>query len=471
MTFPLWTQELVLKAVEGKPFGPSWKAFGCAIDSREVRPGDIFIPQKGEKVNGHLFIKNAIEQGAACVILDHWPDEFLLPSQRPPQVSFVEVNNTFEALWDLARFRRAEFSQNIKIAALTGSVGKTTTKAALAHILRDQGHVASSAKSLNTKFGVPLSLARSRQDATYGVFEVGMSQKGEIAPLSELIRPTIVVITMLAPAHFAFFKNLEEIAEEKAQIMKGLCPEGTVILNHDMPFFETVFQKKSARCLTYGRHKDADLRLLSALPLEFGVFEVTAQFKSEEKPFSYKVQGIGEHFAYNTLAALLTACEMGADFEKARLSLETFEPEVRRGQYEILKYLSGEVVLLDESYNANPTSMRAALEALSYLPRWRKGRTVAVLGDMLELGEEGKALHRGLASEIERLEIDAVFTCGPLMRSLSEALPCHVLKVHCETSQELFSEVKPFLQDKDNIMVKGSLGMKMDNFVKMLKRE
>ncbi|HQS83455.1 MAG: hypothetical protein B7Y25_01755 [Alphaproteobacteria bacterium 16-39-46] len=469
--FPLWTHDDIIKATQGKAFGPSQDSFGCALDSRDVREGDLFIPIRGETTDGHHFIKEAVGRGAVVVLIDHWPSEYSSSRNRPLDVSFIVVKDTFEALWALARYARARFRPDIKIAAITGSVGKTTTKKALAHILKEQGRVAASAKSLNTKLGVPLSLIRSPKDADYGVFEIGMSQKGEIAPLSELVKPHVAVITMLAPAHFGAFSSLEEIAQEKSEIIKGLSPNGVVILNHDMPLFREISAGIPHQKLTFGRSEESDLRLLGVRLLEFGFLEVKAQFAQEKSPFTYVLQAIGAHFAYNTLGAILTARALGADVKKAIESLETFTPEVRRGQYQTLFYEGRELVLLDESYNANPTSMQAALEALSYLPKWKGGRMVAVLGDMLELGKESETFHRAISHEIEKHHIDAVFTCGKMMELLHKVLPLNVQKVHVDRSQDLFESVKMLLEEKDNIMVKGSLGMKMDNFVKALKGE
>lgn len=464
---PLWTRDLVINVVQGEGFGPDWQAFGVSLDTREVMRGDLFIAIGGETTDGHDHLHEALRRGAAAVILDHWPENLDLCEEN----SFILVKNTFEALWDLARFARARFCKDIKIAALTGSVGKTTTKAALAHILGAQALTAASAKSLNTKLGVPLSLARSSPQARYGVFEVGMSEKGEIAPLSKLLEPHVAVITMLAPAHLKSLKTLEDIAQEKLQIATGLSSKGVIVLNQDMPLFEYVLERVFHGYVTFGNGEKADLRLLSAKPSEFGCFEVTAQFKGDLAPFSYTLQAIGTHFAYNSLAALLSARQMGANMEDAVRALETFKPEVRRGQYEHIKVEDLHMVLLDESYNANPTSMRAALEALAVLPKWKGGRTVAVLGDMRELGEGSRDFHRSLAKDIESLGIDAVYTCGEEMEALYKVLGDQVQKKHVSTSQDLFETVRKELQDKDNIMVKGSLSMKMDAFIKALKGE
>ncbi|MBS0185559.1 MAG: UDP-N-acetylmuramoyl-tripeptide--D-alanyl-D-alanine ligase [Proteobacteria bacterium] len=468
---PLWTQEDIIKATQGEAFGPSRSAYGCAIDSREISPDDMFIAIRGGATDGHHYIKEAIGRGASIILIDHWPSDFLSPLNRPSDVSFILVKDTFETLWSLARYARARLSPSIKITAITGSVGKTTTKKALAHILEEQGCVAASAKSLNTKLGVPLSLIRSPKNAKYGVFEVGMSQKGEIAPLSELIKPHVAIITMLAPAHFEAFSSLSEIAQEKLNIVKGLPSEGIVILNHDMPLYKEIFSDIPYQKMTFGRSEDSDLRLLNIKLLEFGFMEVTAQFKGEISPFTYVIEGIGEHFAFNTLGALLAAYALGANVEKAIQTLKTFTPEIRRGKCQVVLLDGKEMVLLDESYNANPTSMRAALSALSFLPKWKGGRMVAVLGDMLELGEQSAKFHQELSQEIKKHHIHAVYTCGPMMEHLHKALPKETQKIHVDQSQDLFKAVKTFLQEKDNIMVKGSLGMKMDKFVKGLKGE
>lgn len=462
---PLWTHDEVLNAVHGGNSGPYWLAYGASIDSRDVHPGDLFIAIRGEAVDGHLFAHKALMKGATAAIVDYWPDNLLpLPSDK----SVVLVQNTFQALWDLARAARARL--HAQIVAITGSVGKTTTKSALAHILRLQGLTAASEKSLNTKLGVPLSLIRAPQKSEFGIFEIGMSQKNEIAPLSELISPHVAIITMIAKAHLASLKSLEAIADEKCQITAGLSPEGCVILNHDMPCFDYVSQKISHRTLTYGRHQDADLRLLEIHPMDFGKFHVQAKFKSDKTPFTFSLNGMGTHFAYNILAALLATREVGGDVLQAAQSIETFEPEFRRGQYQIISLKEkGKVVLLDETYNANPTSMLAALESLSTIRHWKSGRTIAVLGDMLELGEESPTLHENLATDIKRLGIDAVFTCGPMMKNLANVLDPAVHKGHFKSSQELLKPVKEYLVDNDIVMAKASRGMRMDLFVESLK--
>lgn len=462
---PLWTQDEVLQAVQGGSSGPYWDAYGASIDSRDVHPGDLFIAIRGEVVDGHLFAHKALMQGATAAIVDYWPENLLPISHNK---SVILVQNTFQALWDLAHFARNRLQA--KIVAITGSVGKTTTKSALAHILSRQGLTSASEKSLNTKLGVPLSLVRASKKSKFGIFEVGMSQKNEIAPLSKLISPHVAIITMIAPAHLASMKSLEAIADEKCQITAGLGRDGCVILNHDMPCFDYVSKQISHQILTYGRHEDADLRLLEIHPLDFGKFHVQVKFKSDKTPLAFSLNGMGIHLAYNVLAALLATRELGGDVLLGAESIESFEPEFRRGQSQIISLKGGRhIVLLDETYNANPTSMLAALESLANIRHWKKGRTLAVLGDMLELGEQSPILHKNLAEDIKRLGIDAVFTCGPMMKNLADSLDPSIHKGHVKSSQELLTLVKEYLSDDDIVMAKASRGMRMDLFVESLK--
>ena len=465
-THPLWSRDTVLKAVSGGGYGPDWSATNVSIDSREVTPGDLFIALHGETVDGHNYLKDACHRGAASILIDHWPSEIQPESLS---ISAVMVRDTLQALWDLGKDRRQKICA--KIAAITGSVGKTTTKDALSHILRSQALTAASEKSLNTKVGVPLSLARCPEDAVFGVFEIGMSLPGEIAPLAKLVSPDVVMITMIAPAHLASMKSLESIAVEKCSIVEGLSSDGIVILNHDMPLFEDIRARLSNRIIwTYGQHEKADLRLISNHLIDHQTQDITAHFRGESASFSYGVRAIGIHMAMNTLAALLAAKALGANVWKAIHDLNTFEPALRRGQIEhVLLSGGGEIILLDESYNANPTSMRTALQSLAALKKLHQGRALAVMGDMLELGENSENYHRDLSNDIKNLQIDSVYTCGPLMQNLAADLNTNIHRFHHDSAEKIAQAILKEIRAGDIIMVKGSRGMGMEKVIELLK--
>lgn len=454
----LWTREEVCEATQGGATDKSWSATGISIDSRTVQEGDLYIPIQGETVDGHDFIKQAFEKGAVASFIDHWPASFSLQQETH---NFVQVFNTKKALWDLGLAARRR--STARIIAITGSVGKTTTKTMLAHMLSLQGITGFSEKSFNTKVGVPVSLAQMPRDALYGVFEIGMSMPGEIAPLSQLVAPDIALITMIAPGHLEDLKTLEGVADEKRSIITGLSERGILILNRDMPFYEYIRNQVIQKVVTYGEHSDADLQLLG-YHSDGGIGEqVTAKFKEEKASFTYTIPLTGKHMVINSLGALLSMRMMGADVLQGAYALRNVEAVERRGRhYTVPLKKGGSIYLLDESYNANPASVNAALEVLSDLQkRLVKKRSIAILGDMKGLGEKSPEFHGALAKEVQRLNINHIFTCGPLMAELRAMLPkeCHIY--HAASSEDLIDPIFDYLQDDDIVMVKGSLSMKM----------
>jgi UDP-N-acetylmuramoyl-tripeptide--D-alanyl-D-alanine ligase len=359
-----------------------------------------------------------------------------------------------------------------KVIAVTGSVGKTSTKEALRLALSAEGETHASIASYNNHWGVPLSLARCPAGAKYAVFEIGMNHAGEITPLTQLVRPHVGIITGIEPVHLEYFGSLEKIADAKAEIFSGVEPGGAVVLNRDNAQYERLATAARAahieRLVSFGEHAAADARLIQFSLQADGS---TVQARILGQTVTYKVGAPGRHLVLNSLAVLAAASLVGADLALAALALNNLKPASGRGARTMLSVPGGKALLIDESYNANPASMRAAIALLGGAPVGKRGRRIAVLGDMLELGPAGAELHRALADTIEAAEIDLVFCSGPLMRALWEALPSRARGGYAETAAGLESTVLAAIQAGDAVMVKGSLGSRMGPIVRALERQ
>ncbi len=463
---PLWTMDAVVAAaggtLEGGPGGP---LTGVSIDSRSVEPGDIYVAIKGDVHDGHSFAGAALEAGAGLAIVSR-PDE----SMRSKGPLLVVPDDPLSAMERLGRAARKR--STAKIAAITGSVGKTGSKEMLRQALAKSGRVHASIKSFNNHWGVPLTLARFPQDAEFGVFEVGMNHPGEITPLVDMIRPHVAVITTVAPVHLGHFSSVEEIADAKAEILTGVIPGGTAVLNRDNRHYERLAAAAKAAGIDHivgcGEHPQAEARLLKAA-LHGSCSCVQAEILGEQ--VTYKLGAPGRHFVENSLPVLATAKLLGADLALAALSLAETRAPVGRGERCTLHLPSGATaVLIDEAYNANPASMRAALALLAQTRPGEKGRRIAVLGDMLELGENGPDLHKALLRPIDEAQVNTVYACGPLMAHVWEGLPSGRRGAYAETADGLTDAVLQDLRPGDIIMVKGSLGSKMIPIVDALKR-
>lgn len=453
----LWSAEDALRATGGS--GPGgWQASGVSIDTRTLRLGDLFVALAGEHRDGHAFVADAFGKGAAAALVS-----------QPLDVKgpLLTVADTLVALRGLATAARARMSG--KVLAVTGSVGKTGTKEALRQVLGEQGLAHASAASYNNHWGVPLSLARMPQRSAYGVFEIGMNHAGEIAPLARLVCPHVAIVTAVDAVHMAFFPSVEAIAEEKGEIFAGLIPGGAAIVNRDSQFFRLLRRKAESygagRVVGFGSHSEADARLLAVEPVREGS-QVTAIILG--RPLSYRLGAPGRHWAENSLAVLAAVDAVGADLERAAEALERIKPAKGRGARTRISVPAGTVELIDESYNANPASMRAALALLGEAEPGPEGRRIAVLGDMLELGAEAERYHRELAQAIDQARIDLVFTVGPLMGALFEELPVSRRGAHAERSTELALPLARALRAGDVVMVKGSFGSKMSAIVEAL---
>ncbi|HEY6831644.1 MAG TPA: UDP-N-acetylmuramoylalanyl-D-glutamyl-2,6-diaminopimelate--D-alanyl-D-alanine ligase, partial [Pseudolabrys sp.] len=377
---------------------------------------------------------------------------------------------TLEAMARLGVAARAR--SKAKIVGVTGSVGKTTAKEMLRTMLAASGLTHASAASYNNHWGVPLSLARCPQSAKYAVFEIGMNHAGEITPLTRLVRPHVAIGTTIEPVHLEYFGSLEKIADAKAEIFAGIEPGGAGVLNRDNAQFGHLAAAAKAagvtRIVSFGEDAQADARLSRyALHAECS----TAEAEILGAHVTYKLGAPGRHLVQNSLAVLAAASLAGADLALAALALNNLEPAAGRGTRIALTVPGGKALLIDESYNANPASMRAAIALLGQSPVGPRGRRIAVLGDMLELGGQGADLHRGLVTAITDASVDLVFCSGPLMHALWEALPSGARGGYAETSAALEPAVLDAIRAGDAVMVKGSLGSKMGPIVKTLERQ
>ena len=465
MTTPLWTVDQMADAMRAeRANAPPTSVIGISIDSRTIAPGEAFFAIAGDRHDGHDFVTAALDKGARLAVVAA-EKRAALPANAP----LLVVADVLEALRDLARAARAR--SNAKIAAITGSVGKTSTKEALRLALRADGETHASSASFNNHWGVPLSLARMPQTARYGVFEIGMNHPGEITPLTWLVRPHVAVVTAVEPVHLEFFDGIAGIADAKAEIFLGVEPGGAAVLNRDNPYFARLKRRATqagiAHIVGFGEHARAQARLIKCVVQPNGS---TVEADILGNRVAYRIGAPGRHLVLNSLAVLAAASLLGADLALGALALAQQTPAPGRGVRLPIEVPGGTALLIDESYNANPTSMRAALALLGDAPLGPRGRRIAVLGDMLELGPAGADLHRELAAPIAAHTIDLVFCAGPLMAALWEALPANRRGAYAATAEDLEAEVAGALRAGDAIMVKGSLGSRMGPIVKSLVR-
>lgn len=459
MSAVLWTAAEAARASAGETTA-LWSASGVSIDSRTLNAGDLFVALRGPRHDAHTFVAEALAKGAAAAMVDHRPHG--LAADAP----LLFVADTLAGLMGLARAARAR--ARAQLVAVTGSVGKTGTKEALALVLSRQGGAHASAASHNNHWGVPLTLARLPPDVPFAVVEIGMNRAGEIRALAALARPHVAVITAIAPAHIGNFPDgLEGIARAKAEILEGLEPGGVAVLPADsaqLPILRKAAQRAGAqRIITFGTADAADWRLLA---LELGCEGSRVEAQGEGRRLRFRLGAAGRHWAINALAVLAAVAALGADVDQAARDLADFVAPAGRGRRREIALKGGTVTLLDESYNANPASMAAAIALLGLQP----GRRIAVLGDMLELGAQGPQLHRALRAPLEAAGVARVFTCGALMAALAEALPDAMRGAHAADSAALAPLVVDALEPGDVVLVKGSLGSGMRRIVEALER-
>ena len=447
----LWTSAETEAATLGKA-SRAFEVNGLSIDTRTLKEGDLFVALKGDNRDGHDFVRAAFEARAGAALVSHAPEGTNGP--------LLMVAHTQRGLEDLGRAARCR--SNAKIVAVTGSAGKTTTKEILRIALNALGRTHASAASYNNHWGVPLSLAALPRDAEYGVFEVGMNHFGELRNLVGFVKPHVALITTIAPAHLEFFGSCEAIADAKSEIFEGLLPGGAALIPADSPYAERLSararQAQVSRLVTFGEKGEA--RLVSWAPdgtgmrVKADIFGVTVDCH---------VGAPGLHIAENVVGALATVALLEGNVLNAAAALKNFAPLKGRGA----RFDAAGVHVIDESYNANPASMAAALALLGT----SGGRKIAVLGDMLEMGEGSVAHHAGLAAPLAANQVDLVFASGAQMKALWDALPAPRRGGYAATSAELKPLLMAALKSGDTVLVKGSNGARMSVIVDELREK
>ncbi len=466
----LWSAAEAAEATGGRATC-DWQANGVSIDTRTLAPGDLFVALAAQR-DGHEFVAQALEKGAGAALVTHVPEG--VPADAP----LLIVDDTLDALTKLGAAARAR--SNARVVAVTGSVGKTSTKEMLRTALASQAQTHAADKSYNNHWGVPLTLARMPRTARYAVIEIGMSHPGEIAPLAQLTRPHVGIVTTVAAAHLEAFGSLEGIAREKASLAEGLMPGGVMILNRDTETFPVqrgVCGRLGVRCVSFGTSPLAHYRLIDANLSETAV---TARVDCFGVPQIFKLAQPGRHLAMNAMAVLAAVDALGADRALAALALAGWSaPEGRGARWEIALGaggIDGFVQLIDESYNANPTAMAAALEVFAVTKprdgqgRVARGRRIALLADMLELGDQAASLHAELAQLPAFAAVDTVHCAGPLMKSLHEALPHKKRGLWCPDSATLAKRIPRLVDAGDVVMCKGSNGSQVSLLVQAIKK-
>jgi UDP-N-acetylmuramoyl-tripeptide--D-alanyl-D-alanine ligase len=439
----LWTAAEIAEATGGRVHG-DFEADGVAFDSREIGAGDLFVAMKGEATDGHRFIERAFASGAAGALVS---EEIAQPH--------VHVDDTMRALNDLGRASRAR--SNARICGVTGSVGKTGTKEALFAALdrAAPGRAHRSVKSYNNHTGVPLSLARMPREARFGVFEMGMNHAGELAALTRLVRPHVAIVTAIAPAHRAFFSSDEEIADAKGEIFEGLEEGGVALIPEDSPHRDRLIaaaRPYAATILTFGLGEGANIRARETIGSAAGGTLITAVLPGGELTFTLSQPG--EHWVSNAMAVLGAVEALGGDLAAAGLALADMAGLKGRGERHRIEARGGEALLIDESYNANPASMRATLKTLA--AEKVSGRRIAVLGAMRELGETSDDFHAGLAEPIEAACVDYAILVGEEMAPLAKALGPKVKMTHVPDASSALEPLEEAVGPGDAILVKGS---------------
>ncbi len=463
----LWTAQEAAQATGGTVTS-DWAVNGVSIDTRTLQAGDLFVALKAAR-DGHDFVAQALAKGATAALVSHVPEDV---AEDAPLLIVPDVLEALEAMGEHARTRT-----NAHVVAVTGSVGKTSTKEMLRDVLSQQGKTHAAEASYNNHWGVPLTLARMPEDADYAVIEIGMNHPGEIAPLARMARPHVAMITTVAAAHLEAFEDIEGIAHEKAAIFEGLGPGGTAVINADIDTADIVLaaaQAKGANIKTFGQEGGYTL---SSLRFVEGCTVVEADI--EGTPLLYKINSMGRHFAMNGLGVLACVDALGGDRALAAIGMGQWQPPAGRGTRETLVLDADDEALtfdlIDDAFNANPTSMAAALEVLAAskprhgVGRIQHGRRIAVLGDMLELGPDEMALHADLAELSYMDQLDVVHCVGPRMRTLWSALPATHQGEWVENAEALVQSAHRMIDAGDIVLVKGSKGSRVSLIVEALR--
>ena len=454
---PLWRSDSAAQATRGQAQG-DWHVTGLSIDSRSLSPGDMFIALSAAR-DGHDFVADALSKGAGAAMVSRLPEGV---DPTAPLLIVEDVQQGLEALARAARVRT-----QAKVLAITGSVGKTSTKEMAAHVLRAQAKTHAAEKSFNNHWGVPLTLARMPQNAQYGVVEIGMNHPGEIAPLARMTQPNVALVTTVGPVHLeAFADGIEGIAREKAAIYSGLGPRGCALWNADLNVSPILEAAIAGNAESFGESAQADWRLISVAKEDTGLCCVAS---TPWGKITFTLATEGRHFALNALAVLASCHALGADLSRAARDLAAWSPPRGRGARQFIR-LDPEnpdvgIDVIDDSYNANPTSVKAALTLLAQSQPSTGGRRIAILGDMKELGPEEVQLHTELSQYPDTETIDIFHCVGALMKQFHNALPEHQRGLSVAQAKEISHLIRDLLQPGDIVLVKGSLSMGMSHVV------
>lgn len=469
----VWTSSEVAQITSGRLIGPPWEVSGLAIDSRHVRAGDLFFALPGSRDHGERYISHAFSRGAVAAVATDYAGEL------PENSSFLFVDNVEMALTALAQEARTRMIGTV--IAVTGSSGKTSTREMIAAVGEILGVCHQSPASYNNFRGVPFSLASMPTDTDLGVFEVGMNHSGEIAPLSKLLAPDCAVITSIGEAHIGHLGSQEAIAHAKAEIFLGLSGRKLCILPGDDQMSDTLYTlAREAGCsniLRFGQgNKGFEANLIGVQQTLGGKDQLpcsTIRADILGRTITWTLPIPGAHMARNSLAALLSVASLSGNPDRetltaaahnlSRLSLPSGRGKAQRLQLQD----GGQIIVIDDSYNANPQSVHAAIDVLGTC--YGRGRRIAVLGDMQELGDAAERLHTGLLEVIDTGRIDKVYSCGPLMATLMANLPKHIYGDWAPTSEALVEMLLPTIQDGDILLIKGSLSMNMARILSAIK--
>ena len=453
MTEPLWQWDELVAASQGKADGvANAPVTGFSINTRTLVPGDVFVALQAER-NGHDFVGAAFKAGAVAALVSKGY------RRSTGDGALIRTENSLAALEAIGR--AARIRTNARIVAVTGSVGKTGAKEMLRLCLSEAGATHASEKSYNNHWGVPLTLARMPKETEFAIFEIGMNHAGEITPLSKMVHPHIIVITTVEPVHLEYFPSVEAIAEAKAEILRGLVPGGTAVLPRDNAHFALLKERADgagAKVVSFGYSDDADVKCIQA-NLDAKGSSVIAGLGSQR--FPYRIGAPGEHYVKNSLAVLAVLTSLNAEPLRRLSALARVSAPAGRGARTLLDAPGGQVLLIDESYNANPASVRAALEAMATTERGDFPRRIAVLGDMLELGDASAELHRGLKEAVDAAGVDLVLACGPMMKLLFDDLKPAQQGAWAQDSTQLAEIFLDTVRAGDAVMIKGSLASKM----------
>lgn len=454
----LWSSKDAVNATNGVS-KIDWFADGISIDTRTLKEGDLFVALKDQR-DGHEYVRTAFENGASAALVSRIPEGI---NKKFP---LLIVDDVLSALENMAKFARER--TNAKIIGVTGSVGKTSTKEMLKCILNANGKTHAAERSYNNHWGVPLTLARMPIETNFAVIEIGMNNPDEIRPLAKLANLDVAIVLNVAPVHLKAFENVEGIAYAKAEIFENLSSNDTAIVNNDLSTSHILFnavKKVRSNLVTFGHSDAANYKFISSSRLGNKTF---VKAKMNDLDFAFEYNAEGEHFALNAMAVFAAAEVVGVERKKIIKALSNWQAPSGRGKRSIIKTGTGKIELIDESYNANPISMEAAINVLSESET--QGRKVAILGDMGELGANEMIFHSNLAQIKAIKEIDVFYLVGPMMRCLKNELPIQKYCLWFKNVDQLIKEIENLITINDTIMVKGSNYMKVSKIVETLKK-